>query len=68
MSTKPLPWGERIRRGRLERGVTAEELAKKAKVSVSTIYGIETGKRTPRPTTLRKVLETLQRIPKLPEI
>lgn len=65
MATQSLPWGERIRRGRLERSLTAEELAKKAKVSVSTIYGIEAGKRKPRPTTLRKVVEALKKFPKL---
>jgi transcriptional regulator with XRE-family HTH domain len=61
-------WGERIRRARLERGLPAEELAKKAGVARATIYGIESGHRKPRPTTLRKVLQALEKIPKLPEI
>ena len=68
METKLLPWGERIRRGRLERGLTAGDLAKKAHVSISTIYGIEGGQRNPRPGNLRKILEALQKTPKLPEI
>ncbi len=66
--SKPGPWGERIRRGRLGRGLTAGELAKKAKVDRSTIYGIENGRRNPHPTTLRKILQALERTPKLPEI
>jgi len=62
------PWGERIRRARLARGLTAGELAKKAKVDRSTVYGIERGKRTAHPPTLRKILEALEKTPKLPEI
>lgn len=65
---KPQSWGEKIRRGRLERGMTADELAKKAKVARTTIYGIESGKRNPRPGNLRRILEALQKTPKLPEI
>lgn len=66
--SKATPWGERIRRGRLDRGLTAGELAKKAKVDRSTIYGIEGGKRNPHPTTLRRILQALDKTPKLPEI
>lgn len=61
-------WGERIHRARLERGLPAGELARKAKVALTTIYGIESGLRQPRPTTLRKILQALEKIPKLPEI
>jgi transcriptional regulator with XRE-family HTH domain len=61
-------WGERIRKARLARGLPADELAKKAKVARTTIYGIENGHRQPRPTTLRKILTALERTPKLPEI
>lgn len=64
---KEMPWGERIRRGRLDRGLTARELAKKAKVDPGTIYRIEAG-RKPFPTTLRKILQALEKTPKLPEI
>jgi len=65
---KAEPWGVRIRRARLERGMPAEELAKKAKVTRNTIYGIESGQRQPRPSTLRKILKALENTPKLPEI
>ena len=61
-------WGEKIRRGRLERGMTAQDLAKKAKLARTTIYGIESGRRKPRPGNLRRILEALQKTPKLPEI
>ena len=61
-------WGERIRKGRLARGLTAEELAKKAKVDRSTIYRIERQKTAPHPTTLRRILEALEKAPKLPDI
>lgn len=53
---------------RLERGLPAGELAKKAKVALTPIYGIESGLRQPRPTTLRMALQALEKIPKLPEI
>lgn len=46
----------------------AEELAKKAKVARTTIYGIEAGQRQARPSTLRKILQALEKTPKLPEI
>jgi len=61
-------WGTRIRRARLERGLSADELAKKSQVARATIYGIEGGERTPRPATLRKILHALDKTPKLPEI
>jgi transcriptional regulator with XRE-family HTH domain len=61
-------WGVRIRKARLDRGMPADELAKKAKVARTTIYGIESGHRQPRPTTLRKILQALEKTPKLPEI
>ena len=59
--------GERIRRARLERGLTARELAKKAKVDVITIYRIERGESSPRPTTHRTIAEALKKTSKLPE-
>ncbi len=62
------PWGVRIRRARLERGMPAEELAKKAKVARATIYAIESGHQQARPTSLRKILLALEKTPKLPEI
>lgn len=61
-------WGEKIRRARLARGLTAGELAKKAKVDRTTIYGIESGRRNPHPPTLRRILQALDKTPKLPEI
>lgn len=60
--------GERIRRARLARGLTARELARKAKVDVVTLYRIERGTCKPRPTTHRKIAEALDKTPKLPEI
>lgn len=60
--------GDRIRRARLDRGLTARELAKKAKVDVVTLYRIERGVCKPRPTTHRKIVEALDKTPKLPEI
>lgn len=65
---KAEPWGVRIRKARLERGLSAVELAKKAKVARTTILGIESGRRLARPTTLRKILLALEKTPKLPEI
>jgi predicted transcriptional regulator len=48
--------------------MAAEDLARKAKVARTTIYGIESGQREPRPSTLRKLLKALESTPKLPEI
>jgi predicted transcriptional regulator len=48
--------------------MAAEDLARKAKVARTTIYGIESGARQPRPSTLRKLLRALESTPKLPEI
>lgn len=60
--------GEKIRRARLARGLTARELAKKAKVDVVTLYRIERGACAPRLTTHRRIVEALDKTPKLPEI
>ena len=60
--------GERIRKARLARGLTARELAKKAKVDAGTLYRIERGTCNPRPTTHRKIVQALDKIPKLPEV
>jgi predicted transcriptional regulator len=48
--------------------MSAEELAKKAKVARATIYAIESGHQQARPTTLRRILKALESTPKLPEI
>jgi predicted transcriptional regulator len=45
-----------------------QELARKAKVSPATIHNLETGKYLPRGHTLRKILEALQKVPKLPQV
>jgi len=66
--SKEQPLGERIRRARLARGLTARELAKAAKVDVGTLYRIERGSCNPRPTTHRKIIQALDKIPKLPEV
>jgi len=56
----------RIAKARKDRGLSMQELARKAKVSPATIHNLETGKSHPRGATLRKILEALQRVPKLP--
>jgi predicted transcriptional regulator len=58
----------KIAKARKERGLSMQELARKAKVSPATIHNLETGKFHPRGATLRKILEALQKSPKLPEL
>lgn len=50
----------RLARWRKVRGLTQRDLAKKAGVALTTINEIETGKRTPRPATLRQIAGALQ--------
>jgi predicted transcriptional regulator len=59
---------KQIARARKERGLSMQELARKAKVSPATIHNLETGRFRPRGATLRKILEALQKVPKLPRI
>jgi transcriptional regulator with XRE-family HTH domain len=50
---------EALRRLRKRKGLTQQELAKHAGVSQYTITEIETGRRDPRPSTLRKLANAL---------
>jgi transcriptional regulator with XRE-family HTH domain len=61
-------WAKRIHDARHDRGLSREELAKRAGVALRTIYNLESGTRKPRGSTLRKLLETLKKIPKLADI
>jgi transcriptional regulator with XRE-family HTH domain len=57
---------DEVRRLRLEKGWSQNELAYHAKLAPSVISLIETGKRDPNATTLRKLAEALEvRIPDL---
>lgn len=47
--------GERIKRERGLRGWSQADLAERADVHSDTIWGLETGKRVPRPSTLRRL-------------
>lgn len=66
--TKKPSIGEKIREGRLARGISVADLAKRAKVDPVTIYRLESGEQKPRAATLSKIIKTLAKIPKLPEI
>jgi transcriptional regulator with XRE-family HTH domain len=59
---------KRIARARRERGLSMHELARRAGVSAATIHNLETGKFNPTGATLRKVLQALQAVPKLPTV
>src|SRR5438445_11878090 len=59
---------KQIAKARKERGLSMQELARKAKVSPGTIHNLESGKFRPRGATLRKILQALQEVPKLPEL
>ena len=52
-------YGERIKRFRLRRRMSQEELARRAQVSKKTITDIEKGKREPQLNTLRAIAEAL---------
>ena len=65
---KSSPIGEKIKAGRQERGLSVAELAAKAGVDPVTIYRLESGQRKPRAATVSKLVKTLAKIPKLPEI
>ncbi|MFI7598025.1 ATP-binding protein [Actinoplanes sp. NPDC049681] len=53
-------FGERVRSRRRELGLTQEELAAAARIDVKTVRMIETGRRTPRPATVRLLADALQ--------
>jgi predicted transcriptional regulator len=46
----------------------AEELVRKATIARTAILGIKSGRCQARPTTLRKILQALEKTPKQPEI
>jgi hypothetical protein len=62
------PVAGRIRKAREARGLSRQELADKAGVALRTVFNLESGERQPRGKTLRKLLEALERTPKLPEV
>ncbi len=51
--------GENLKRARYLRGLSQEGLAELANANPTTIWGIETGRHNPRPSTLRKLAEAL---------
>lgn len=60
------PVGVEVKKMREERGLSLRELAERAGISYRTIWSVENGERKPQGAKLRKILETLQGIPKLP--
>lgn len=62
LQTMDIPSGEAIQRMRKDRWLSVLELAKKAKVTRQAIAAWESGKRTPRFETARKVWEALQKV------
>lgn len=67
MSKKP-SIGEKIREGRLARGISVADLSKRAKVDPVTIYRLESGGQKPRASTISKIIRALAKIPKLPDL
>lgn len=53
------PIGVRIRRERLEQGLSQLELCKRAGIDMKTLHSMETGRRTPLDTSLFKVENAL---------
>jgi len=58
--------GEKIKAARLARGLSIQELAKKAGVSRASLYRIESGAK-PQAATYRKLAKALSSIKPLPE-
>lgn len=58
-------WGKKILKARMERGLSREQLAKRAGIAIRTLYNLEHGKRTPHGNTLRKLNAALAKVPKL---
>lgn len=67
-TTMAIPTGPEIKKAREDRGISVLELSKKAKVSRQSIIDWESGKRTPRYPTVRKVMETLAKQGLLPDL
>src|SRR4051794_36559042 len=58
---EPNPFGNMLRRRRLDAGLTQEELAERAGLSVRGLSDLERGSRTrPRPYTIRQLADALQ--------
>lgn len=55
--------GGKLRTLRERRLMTLDELSGKSGVAYSTIWGIETGRQAPRPSTLRRILAVLEASP-----
>ncbi|AGZ40607.1 ATP-binding protein [Actinoplanes friuliensis] len=53
-------FGDKVRARRREIGLSQEELAEQASIDVKTLRMIETGRRTPRPSTIRRLADALQ--------
>ena len=61
-------WARRVRKAREERGLSRQNLAKLSRVAERTLYNLENAKKKPHGSTLRKILDALKRVPKLPDI
>lgn len=57
-----------VKRARKERGLTQVELAKRCGIHEITLVNIESGKHEPQPDNRRIIVETLQKIPKIPQL
>jgi transcriptional regulator with XRE-family HTH domain len=55
----PMMFGERVREYRQRFGLSQEDLGRKAAVDPKTIRNIETGRRVPRPSTVRQLADAL---------
>ena len=51
-------WGRKLRRERKALGMTVEDLAHEARISVITLYRLERGKNAP----MRKTLEDIEKV------
>lgn len=61
-------FGAMVKRARKERGITQKDLAERCGIHEITLVKIETGVHEPQPENRRVILETLQKIPKLPQL
>lgn len=66
--TMAIPSGPEIRKAREDRGLSVLELSQKAKVARQSIIDWESGKRTPRYPTVRKVMQYLAKQELLPDL
>ncbi len=63
-----IPSGPEIKKAREDRGISVLALSKKAKVPRQSIVDWESGKRTPRYSTVWRVMQCLSQLPGLPDI